>query len=50
MSILTKEDKTKIALNNNVDIVLELPSIFGTQSADIFADAAIKILNYYAMD
>ena len=47
ISILTKEDKTKIALDNKIDIVLELPFIFGTQSADTFADISLKILNNF---
>ena len=47
ISILTKEDKVKIALENNIDIVLELPFIYGTQSADNFANYAIKILNNF---
>ena len=47
ISILTKEDKTKIALDNNIDIVLELPFIFGTQSADTFANISLKILNNF---
>ncbi len=47
ISILTKESKTKIALQNNIDIVLELPFIYGTQSADTFANIAIKILNNF---
>lgn len=46
ISILSKENKTKLALIYGVDLVVELPFIFGTQSADIFADASIKILNY----
>ncbi len=46
ISILSKENKTKLALIYGVDLIVELPFIFGTQSADIFADAAIKILNY----
>ena len=50
ISIITKEKKTELALQNNIDIVLELPSYFGTQSADIFANAAIKILNYYKVE
>lgn len=45
ISILTKEDKTRIALNNDIDLVVELPFIYGTQSADIFALNAIKILD-----
>ena len=50
ISILTKEDKTKIALENNIDIVLELPTLFGTQSADTFADKSISILNNFNVD
>ncbi len=44
VSILSKENKTKLALIYGVDLVVELPFIFGSQSADIFADAAVKIL------
>ncbi|MGM9835051.1 MAG: nucleotidyltransferase [Bacilli bacterium] len=50
ISLLTKEDKTKIALKNNVDIVIELPFLFGSQAADIFALNAIKILNALHVD
>ncbi len=46
VSILSKENKTKLALIYGVDLVVELPFIFGTQSADIFALAGIKILDY----
>ena len=45
ISILNKWEKTKIALNNNIDIVIELPFIYSTQSADIFAKGALKLLN-----
>ena len=45
ISVLNKENKTKISLNNNIDIVLELPFIYGTQSSDIFAYNSIKLLN-----
>jgi len=44
ISVLSKEDKCKIALENGVDIVLELPFIYGSQSADTFADASICLL------
>lgn len=50
ISILTKEDKTKIALENNIDIILELPVLFGTQSADTFANKSIEILNNFNVD
>ena len=45
ISVLNKWDKTKLALDNNIDIVIELPTLFSTQSADIFARTALKILN-----
>ena len=45
ISFLTKEDKTKIALDNGIDIVLELPFVYGTQSADVFANTSILMLN-----
>lgn len=45
ISILTKYDKCTLALANNVDIVIELPVLFGTQSADTFAYFAIWYLN-----
>lgn len=45
ISIINKWDKTKICLDNNVDIVIELPFAFATQSADVFAKGAIEILN-----
>lgn len=44
-SILNKWDKTKICLDNNIDIVVELPFVFSSQGADIFSYASIKILN-----
>ncbi len=47
ISILSKEAKTKIALNNHIDIVLELPFVYGTQSADTFAYESIKLLNKF---
>lgn len=50
VSILNKWDKTKICLDNNIDIVIELPFAFATQSADIFAKGALKILNTLKID
>ena len=47
ISILSKEAKVKIALANNIDIILELPVIYGTQSADTFASISLKILNNF---
>ena len=45
VSIIDKFDKTKLALKHGVDLVLELPFIFATQSADIYAYGAIKLLD-----
>ena len=45
--VLNKYQKTNIALNNGADIVIELPTIFATQSAEIFALSSIKILNSF---
>lgn len=49
-SLLTKWDKTRIALNNNIDLVIEIPYYFATQSADIFANYSVSILEYLNMD
>ncbi len=43
MSILNVWDKTEIALHYGVDLVIELPFVFATQSADIFAKGFIEI-------
>lgn len=45
MSILTKWDKTKLALEYGVDLILELPYPFACQSADFFAKGSIEILS-----
>ncbi len=44
VSILNKWDKTEISLMAGVDLVVELPFLYVCESADIFADAAIQIL------
>ena len=49
-SVLNKFDKAEVALNNGVNLVVELPYVYSTQSSDIFASAAIKILNYLKVD
>ena len=50
ISIINKWDKTKICLENNIDLVLELPTLYATQSSDIFAYGAMKILNEFKID
>ena len=43
-SLINKWAKTQMALENGVDIVLELPTIYSISSAENFAQGAIKIL------
>ena len=50
ISIINKWDKTKICLEHNIDIILELPTLYATQSSDIFAYASLKILNEFKID
>lgn len=50
ISIIDKWEKTEIALSNGVDLVLELPTLYATQSADIFAYGAIDILQKFKID
>lgn len=45
ISLLDKFTKTKILLDNGFDLVIELPFVLGTQSADYFAENSLKILN-----
>lgn len=44
VSLLNKWDKTDIALTYGVDLVIELPFVFATQSADLFAKGSIALL------
>ena len=43
-SIIDKWEKTKIALKYGIDLVIELPFPFASQSSDIFAKGAISLL------
>ncbi|MEG2018770.1 MAG: nucleotidyltransferase family protein, partial [Clostridium sp.] len=44
-SIVDKWMKTKMALENGVDIVLELPSVYSLSSAEFFSFGAVSLLN-----
>ncbi len=44
-SLLDKWSKAEIALLNGIDLVLELPTLYATSSAENFAEGAIKILD-----
>lgn len=50
ISIINKWDKTKIALDYGYDLVIELPFLFATQSANYYAKGAIEILNILKCD
>lgn len=50
ISVINKWDKTKIALEYGYDLVVELPFLFATQAASIYAKGAIDILNYLNCD
>lgn len=43
-SLISKWDKTEIALQHGIDLVIELPFPFATQNADVFAKGAISLL------
>lgn len=44
-SLINKFEKAKIALQNEVDMVIELPTIYSISSAENFALGGVKILN-----
>ena len=49
-SIIDKWDKTEIALKYGIDLVVELPFVYATQSADIFAKGSISLLKELKVD
>lgn len=44
-ALLDKWTRTKCALNNGVDLVIELPTVYSLSSAEFFAFGAVGILN-----
>ena len=44
-SLIDKWTKAEMAIDNGVDLVIELPTLYSISSAENFADGAIKILN-----
>ncbi len=44
-SIIDKWEKTKMAIMNGIDLVIELPTVYSISSAENFANGAINILN-----
>lgn len=45
ISLETKKEKTRLALIYGADLVIELPFVFGSNSADTFASASLYLLN-----
>ena len=43
-AILNKFQRAEMALKNGVDLVIELPTIFATSTAEVFATGAMKII------
>ena len=50
VSIIDKWKKSKIALEAGIDIVVELPFPFATQSADYFSYGAITLLEHLKVE
>ena len=47
LSILNKWEKTKVSLLHGVDIVIELPYVYSTQSSDTFAKYGVSLLEKF---
>jgi len=49
-AVIDKFTRTKMALENGVDLVVELPFVFAVQNADIFAETAVRTLDLLGVD
>lgn len=49
-TIVDKWNRCEMALENGIDLVVEIPFVFATQSADIFAHGAISLLKELKVD
>lgn len=49
-SLLTPYDKAKLALENGADLVIGLPAVYASQSADWFARYALEALSVLGVD
>ena len=50
VSLINKWAKAEMALKNGIDLIIELPTIYGISSAENFAYGALKILNSFKCD
>lgn len=44
-AVIDKWNRTKMALNNGIDLVIELPTVYSLSSAEFFSFGAISLLN-----
>jgi len=49
-ALIDKFTRTKMALYNKVDLVIELPMVFSVQSANMFAYTSVSLLNHLHVD
>ena len=49
-AVFPKDIRVKAALYNGADIVLELPFVYATASAEIFCENAVRILENFGCD
>lgn len=49
-AVLTKWDRASLALDNGIDLVIELPFVFACQNAEVFAKGAVKTLSIAGID
>lgn len=49
-AVLTKWDRASLALDNGIDLVIELPFVFACQNAEVFAKGAVKTLSLVGID
>lgn len=49
-ALLSKERRAKMALEEGLDLIVELPAFYSTQSAEIFAKASVGILTQLACE
>lgn len=48
-AIIDKHLRAKLAVQNGASLVLELPALYATQSADLFAKGAVEILKVWVL-
>lgn len=49
-ALLSKWLRTKMALENGVDLVIELPYAYSTQHAEVFASGSVSLLEHIGVD